>query len=104
MGKSGGGDSSGRHLKSRLSGTWLPWYLDIQDATPYGTQEITMSPAKRYARTQAKARERRRQTAQKRLERDRRQAQQAAEALRQALDELGLPDGLGRKIEGRLRS
>ena len=63
-----------------------------------------MSPAKRYARKQAKARQRRRQNAQERLERDQRQAQQAAEALHQALDELGLPDGLIREIEGRLRS
>ena len=63
-----------------------------------------MSRAKRYARKQAKARQRCRQTAQQRLERDRRQAQQAAEALHQALDKLGLPDGLAREIEGRLRS
>ena len=63
-----------------------------------------MSPMKRYAKKQAKARQRRRHTAQERLERDRRQAQQAAEALHQALDELGLPDGLVREIEGRLRS
>ena len=63
-----------------------------------------MSPAKRYARKQAKARLSRRRNAQERLERDRRQAQQAAEALHQALDELGWPDGLGREIEGRLRS
>ena len=63
-----------------------------------------MSPAKRYARKQAKARQRRRQNALERLERDRRQAQQTAEALHQALDELGLPDGLIREIEGRLRS
>ena len=63
-----------------------------------------MSQGKRYARKQAKARERRRQTAQERLERDRRQAQQAAQALHRALDELGLPDGLVREIEGRLRS
>lgn len=63
-----------------------------------------MSPAKRYARKQAKARQRRRRHAQDRLERDRRQAQQAAEALHQALEALGLPDGLVREIEGRLRS
>ena len=63
-----------------------------------------MSRAKKYARKQAKARQRQRQNAQERLERDRRQAQQAAEALHQALDELGLPDGLVREIEGRLRS
>jgi hypothetical protein len=63
-----------------------------------------MSPAKRYARKQAKARQRHRRHAQERLERDRRQAQQAAEALHQALEALGLPDGLVREIEGRLRS
>src|SRR5688500_19323872 len=63
-----------------------------------------MSPAKRYARKQAKARVRRRRNAQERLERDRRQAQQAAEALHQALEELGLPETLVSEIEGRLRS
>jgi hypothetical protein len=63
-----------------------------------------MSPAKRYARKQAKARVRRRRTAQERLERDRRQAQQAAEALHQALEELGLPATLVSEIEGRLQS
>lgn len=63
-----------------------------------------MSRAKRYARKQAKARQRRRQNAQERLERDRRQAQQAAEALHQALEELRLPDGLVQEIAGRLRS
>jgi hypothetical protein len=52
------------------------------------TEEIIMSPAKRYAQKQAKARQRRRLNAQERLDRDRRQAQQAAEALHQALEEL----------------
>ena len=56
------------------------------------TKEIIMSPAKRYANKQAKARQRRRLNAQQRLERDRRQAQQAAEALHHALEELGLPE------------
>ena len=60
-----------------------------------------MSPAKRYVKKQAKARHRRRQNAQQRLERDRRQAQQAAEALHQALEELGLPETLVSEIEGR---
>jgi hypothetical protein len=78
-------------------------FLGIQDQTYSDTQEIIMSPAKRYARKQAKARQRQRRYAQERLERDRHQAQQAAEALHQALDELGLPDGLVREIEGRLR-
>jgi hypothetical protein len=68
------------------------------------TEEIIMSPAKRYAQKQAKARQRRRLNAQERLDRDRRQAQQAAEALHQALEELGLPETLVREIEGRLQS
>jgi hypothetical protein len=63
-----------------------------------------MSPAKRYAKTQAKARQRRRYKAQERLDRDCRQAQQAAEALHQALEDLGLPDTLVSEIEGRLQS
>src|SRR5262245_38451017 len=63
-----------------------------------------MSLATRYAKKQAKARARRRRTAQERLARDRRQAQQAAEALQQALADLGLPDDLVTEIEGRLRS
>ena len=63
-----------------------------------------MSPTQRYAKKQAKARQRRRHTAQERLERDRRQAQHAAKALQQAFDDLGLPEDLVVEIEGRLRS
>jgi hypothetical protein len=63
-----------------------------------------MSPMQRYAKKQAKARQRRRFTARERLERDRRQAQQAAEALEQALHDLGLPKNLVAEMEGRLRS
>ena len=63
-----------------------------------------MSPRKRYAKKHAKARQRRRRTAQERLERDRRQAQQVAEALHQALEDLSLPTDLVAEIEGRLRS
>src|SRR5919109_5615962 len=63
-----------------------------------------MSPAPRHLKKHAKARQRRYLKAQERLERDRRQAQHAAEALQQALDELGLPDDLVAEIEGRLRS
>src|SRR5262245_22639752 len=63
-----------------------------------------MSTVLRYAKKHAKTRQRRRRTAQERLARDRRQAQQAAEALRQALDALGLPDDLVTEIAGRLRS
>ena len=59
-----------------------------------------MSPSKRYAKKYAKARQRRRLQAHERLERDRRQAQQAAEALHQALEDLGLPANLVVEIEG----
>jgi hypothetical protein len=63
-----------------------------------------MSPAKRYAKKHAKARQRRYRKAQERLARDRRQAQHAAEALQKALDALGLPADLAAEIEGRLQS
>jgi DDE superfamily endonuclease len=70
----------------------------------HGSQECAMSPHKRDATQHAKARRRRYRTAQERLARDRRQAQHAAEALQQALDDLGLPEDLVAEIEGRLRS
>jgi hypothetical protein len=57
----------------------------------------------RHAKQHAKARQRRRLTAQERLARDRRQAQQAAQALEQTLKDLGLPENLVAEIEGRLR-
>jgi hypothetical protein len=63
-----------------------------------------MSPTQRDTKKQAKTRQRRRLKARERLERDRRQAQHAAEALQQALDDLGLPEDLVTEIEGRLRS
>src|SRR5262245_7005017 len=62
-----------------------------------------MSPRKRDVRQHAKARQHRRRTAQERLARDYRQAQQAAQALEQALEDLGLPDNLVAEIEGRLQ-
>lgn len=62
-----------------------------------------MTPTKRYAKKQAKARARRRHSAQERLERDQRHAQRAIEALAQALHDLGLSDNLIQEIEGRLR-
>jgi hypothetical protein len=67
-------------------------------------QERTMLPTKREMKKQAKTRQSRRLTAQERLARDRRQAQDAAEALQQALGDLGLPEHLVAEIEGRLRS
>jgi DDE superfamily endonuclease len=63
-----------------------------------------MSPSKRYAKKQAKARQRRRRQAHERLERDQHQAQRAAEALHQAIEALGLPADLVAEIEGRLGS
>jgi len=63
-----------------------------------------MMRAKAYQKRQAKANKRRRLKAQERLTRDRRQAQHAAEALQQALSDLGLPEDLVAEIEGRLRS
>jgi len=69
-----------------------------------GLKEHAMSPSKRYAKKQAKTRQRRRLHAHERLERDRRQAQRAIEALEQALHDLGLPENLVQEIEGRLRS
>src|SRR5215475_12341791 len=63
-----------------------------------------MSLITRSVKKHRKARQRRRLPAQERLARDRRQAQHAAEALHQALDDLGLPEDLVIEIEGRLRS
>jgi len=63
-----------------------------------------MSPHKRSTKKHAKARQRRRLTAQERLARDRRQAQHAAKVLEQALHDLGLPEDLVAEIEGRLHS
>jgi hypothetical protein len=63
-----------------------------------------MSLTTRHVKKHTKARQRHRLKAQERLERDRRQAQHAAEALHQALDDLGLPDNLVPEIAGRLRS
>ena len=69
-----------------------------------GLKEHALSPIKRYAKKPAKASQRRRLQAHERLERDRRQAQRVAEALHQALEDLGLPANLVGEIEGRLRS
>src|SRR5262249_1180578 len=71
---------------------------------PHDTKEHPISPTQRYAKKQAKARQRRRRTAQERLARDRRQAQQAAKALEQALHDLGLPANLVAEVEGRVQS
>jgi len=63
-----------------------------------------MSPMKRYATKQAKARKRRRLHAQERLQKQRAEAQRYIEALHQALEDLGFPDTLVAEIEGRLQT
>jgi DDE superfamily endonuclease len=63
-----------------------------------------MSPMKRYASKQAKARKRRRLNAQQRLQHQRAQAQLYIEALHQALIDLDFPDTLVAEIEGRLQA
>jgi DDE superfamily endonuclease len=68
------------------------------------TKDITMTRTRRDVKTQAKAISRRRLNAQERHERQQKQAQRDIEALRQALDDLGLPNDLVIEIEGRLRA
>jgi DDE superfamily endonuclease len=63
-----------------------------------------MTRTRRDVKTQAKAISRRRLNARERHERQQKQAQRDIEALRQALDALGLPDDLVIEIEGRLRA
>ena len=63
-----------------------------------------MSPMKRYATKQAKARKRQRLKAQERLKQQRAQAQHYIEALHQALEDLDFPDTLVAEIEGRLQA
>lgn len=63
-----------------------------------------MTPTQQYAKKQANALNRRRLNAQEHHQRQQRQAQRDIEALRQALDDLGLPDHLVSEIEGRLRA
>ena len=75
-----------------------------QPKTPTEHRSAPCPPRTRYAKQHAKARRRRYRKAHERLARDRRQAQHAAEALQQALDDLGLPEDLVTEIEGRLRS
>jgi hypothetical protein len=93
------------HRSHRCQGACVACaWADRHHKAPHGTSEYTMSSAKRCAKKHTKARGRRRLTAQERLARDRRQAQHAAEALQQALDDLGLPEDLVTEIEKRLRS
>ena len=63
-----------------------------------------MSPMKRYATKQAKARKRCRLKAQERLKQQRAQAQLYIEAIHQALIDLDFPETLVVEIEGRLQA
>jgi hypothetical protein len=63
-----------------------------------------MSRTKRDVKKHAKATSRRRLHTKERHERQQRQAQRDIDALRQVLDDLGLPDDLVLEIEGRLRA
>ena len=63
-----------------------------------------MTHTRRDVKKQANAIKRRRLNAQERHEHQQKQAQRDIEALRQALDDLGLPDDLVTEIEGRLRA
>jgi hypothetical protein len=63
-----------------------------------------MSPTKQDGKKYAKAIKRRRLQAKARHERQQRQAQRAIDALHQALHDVGVPEGLVIKIEGRLHA
>jgi hypothetical protein len=86
------------------SGPFGAWFPSNPISSTNDAKECPMSPAKRYARKQAKAIRRRRLNAKERHERQQRQAQRDIEALHQALQDLGLPDDLIIEIEGRLRA
>src|SRR5213594_96625 len=68
------------------------------------TKDLALSPMKRYANKQIKARKRHRLKAQERLRQQRAQAQHYIEALHQALKDLAFPATLVAEIEGRLRA
>src|SRR5215468_1332745 len=79
-------------------------FLRTSPDDQHDTKECAMSPMKRYATKQAKARKRRRLQAQARLKQQHTQAQHYSEAIHQALKDLDLPDTLVAEIEGRLRA
>src|SRR5215472_10049675 len=70
------------------------WFPSDSSPTTTETKESPMTHTRRYAHKQAKALKRRRLNAQERHVHQQRQAQRDLEALRQALDDLGLPDDL----------
>src|SRR5919206_1158656 len=82
-------------------GAWFP--SPLSSCTPQ-TKDSPMTRTRRDVKTQDKAISRRRLNARERHERQQKQAQRDIEALRQALDDLGLPNNLVIEIEGRLRA
>jgi hypothetical protein len=79
-------------------------FLQTSEKYQNGTKDLAMSPLKRYANKQIKARKRRRRKAHERLKHQRAQAQPSSEALQQARKDLDFPDTLVAEIEGRLRA
>src|SRR4029450_8408657 len=79
-------------------------FLQTSETYQNGTKDRAMSPLKRYANKQIKARKRRRRKAHERLKHQRAQAQPSSEALQQARKDLDCPDTLVAEIEGRLRA
>src|SRR3989442_12994633 len=79
-------------------------FLRPQKNYPNDTKDVPMSPMKRHATKQAKAKNRRRLKAQDRLKQQRAQAQHSIEAIHQALKDLDFPETLVAEIEGRLQA
>ena len=88
--------------KQEVRGAW--WASGTPHGPHHSVKESPCPHAHETHKKHAKARRRRYRTAHERLARDRRQAQHAAEALQQALNDLGLPEDLVTEIEGRLHS
>jgi hypothetical protein len=80
------------------------WFPSNAFAISNKTKESPMTPRRRPVKKQATAINRRRLNAHQRQQRQQRQAQRDSEALRQALDDLGVPDNLVLEIAGRLRA
>jgi hypothetical protein len=90
-----------RSVHFRQLGAWCP---SNPISSTNETKESTMTPNRRDAKKHTKAINRRRLNAHQRHQHQQHQAQRAIEALRQALDDLGLPDHLVIEIAGRLRA
>jgi hypothetical protein len=87
-----------------ISSRYGAWFPSNPVLFSNGTKESTITPSRRYAKKHTKAINRRRLNAQERHQRQQHKAQRDIEALRQALDDLGLPDNLVSEIAFRLRA